>query len=104
MQCDCVNVPAQCRFIFRAKELDLGRLATAMGLLRLPRMPELRGAAGAAGFAPSPVNPATVKVRALAARALPRACAGRAIRTAAALRAALSPRSLSAMRVILPGT
>jgi len=79
------TLPAQCRFIFRAKELDLGRLATALGLLRLPRMPELRGAAGAAGFAPSPVNPGTVKVRALAARALLRACADRAARPAPAL-------------------
>ncbi len=75
-----VNASAQCRFIFRAKELDLGRLATALGLLRLPRMPELRGAAGAASFMPSPVNPATVKVTAPAARALPRACAGWAVR------------------------
>lgn len=53
----------QCRFIFRAKELDLGRLASALGLLRLPRMPELRGAAGTAAFVPSAVDPATVKVR-----------------------------------------
>ena len=30
-----------CRFIFMFKELDLGRLATAFGLLRLPKMPEL---------------------------------------------------------------
>ena len=44
------------------KDLDLGRLATALGLLRLPRMPELRGGPGTAAFVPSAVNPALVKV------------------------------------------
>ena len=33
-----------CRFIFRHKELELAKLARAMGLLRLPRMKEIRKA------------------------------------------------------------
>lgn len=33
-----------CRFIFIFKELDLGRLASAFGLMRLPKMPELKRA------------------------------------------------------------
>jgi len=33
-----------CRFIFIFKELDLGRLASAFGLMRLPKMPELKKA------------------------------------------------------------
>jgi len=37
-----------CRYIFRAQDLRLGRLATALGLLRLPRMPEVRKALGRA--------------------------------------------------------
>ena len=53
---------SQCRYIFRMKDLDLGRLATALGLLRLPRMPELRGGVGTAAFVPSAVDPGTVKV------------------------------------------
>ncbi len=54
----------QCRFIFRAPDLDLGRLATAFALLRLPRMPELPGGgADLAHFAPSSVDPGTVKAR-----------------------------------------
>ncbi|KAK9842057.1 hypothetical protein WJX81_006505 [Elliptochloris bilobata] len=53
----------QCRYIFRAKDLDLGRLANALGLLRLPRMPELRGAVGTASFVPSAVDPTSVKFR-----------------------------------------
>ena len=31
-----------CRFIFRLQDLDIGRLATGYGLLRLPKMPELK--------------------------------------------------------------
>ena len=55
---------AQCRFIFRTADMDLGRLATAFALLRLPRMPELPAgnASGLAHFTPSPVDPGTVKV------------------------------------------
>lgn len=53
---------SQCRYIFRMKDLDLGRLATALGLLRLPRMPELRGGAGTAAFVPSAVDPGSIKV------------------------------------------
>ena len=57
-----------CRFIFRVRELDLGALALALGLLRLPRMPETRhlrkerdgSDAGGAGFVPSAVDPETV--------------------------------------------
>ncbi len=57
---------AQCRFIFRAAGLDLGRLATAFALLRLPRMPELPGAGQQLPhFSPSPVDPGTVKACAL---------------------------------------
>ena len=53
---------AQCRFIFRAADLDLGRLATAFALLRLPRMPELPGSGQQLPhFTPSPVDPGTVK-------------------------------------------
>ena len=33
----------ECSFIFRPKLLDIGRLARAFVLLRLPKMPELRG-------------------------------------------------------------
>ena len=60
-----------CRFIFRVRELDLGALALAMGLLRLPRMPETKhlrlkkGGGGGdgdsgTGFMQSPVDPETV--------------------------------------------
>lgn len=40
-----------CRYIFRAQDLKLGKLATALGLLRLPRMPEVRKALGRAANA-----------------------------------------------------
>ncbi|CAL8464167.1 g3702 [Coccomyxa elongata] len=53
----------QCRFIFRSEALDLGRLATAFALLRLPRMPELRGLGDLPNFTPSPVDPITVKFK-----------------------------------------
>ena len=51
-----------CRFIFRHKELQLARLANAMGLLRLPRMKEIRKApkAATAGFVESAVDPDSV--------------------------------------------
>ena len=51
-----------CRFIFRHKELELTKLANAMGLLRLPRMKEIRKAPKhlTAGFVESEVNPDTV--------------------------------------------
>ena len=52
----------QCNFIFRAQELDLGRLATAFALLRLPGMPELARMHSLPNFTPSPVDPNTVKV------------------------------------------
>lgn len=38
----------------------MGRLASGLGLLRLPRMPDLRKPLGAEEFVPSPVDPATV--------------------------------------------
>ena len=48
-----------CRFIFRHKELELAKLARAMGLLRLPRMKEIRKAPKATlrGFVESSANP-----------------------------------------------
>ncbi len=52
----------QCNFIFRAQELDLGRLATAFALLRLPGMPELARVHSLPSFTTSPVDPNTVKV------------------------------------------
>lgn len=52
-----------CRFIFRMADLPLGRLATSLGLLRLPAMPEVRKARGSLPhFSPSDVDPANVKV------------------------------------------
>ena len=51
-----------CRFIFRMADLPLGRLATSLGLLRLPAMPEVRKAQGSLPhFSPSDVDPANVK-------------------------------------------
>ena len=51
-----------CRFIFRYKELQLAKLASAFGLLRLPRMKEIRKApkAATAGFEESAVDPDSV--------------------------------------------
>jgi ATP-dependent RNA helicase DDX55/SPB4 len=48
-----------CRFIFRHKELELAKLARAMGLLRLPRMKEIRKAPKSTlrGFVESSANP-----------------------------------------------
>lgn len=40
------------------QDLELGRLATAFALLRLPRMPEIKqGGRTLAGFTPSAVDP-----------------------------------------------
>ncbi|KAG1653913.1 hypothetical protein FOA52_003829 [Chlamydomonas sp. UWO 241] len=53
-----------CKYIFRLQDLSLGRLATAMGLLRLPAMPELKKGAGSIeGFTPSSVDPASVRFK-----------------------------------------
>lgn len=49
----------------RTADLDLGRLATAFGLLRVPRMPEIKHASVALRhFSPSAVDPDSVKARA----------------------------------------
>ncbi|XP_043190907.1 ATP-dependent RNA helicase DDX55-like isoform X1 [Amphibalanus amphitrite] len=45
----------ECRLIFSVKELPLGEIATAMGLLQLPRMPELR-TAEVTNFTPADVD------------------------------------------------
>ncbi len=51
------------RFIFRLGDLDLGALGHAFALLRMPRMAEIKHAAvSLRNFAPSPVDPDTVKV------------------------------------------
>ena len=55
-------VCVQCNFIFRAQELDLGRLATAFALLKLPGMPELAHQRTLPNFTPSSVDPKTIKV------------------------------------------
>ena len=52
----------QCNFIFRAQELDLGRLATAFALLKLPGMPELAHQRTLPNFTPSSVDTNTIKV------------------------------------------
>ncbi|GIM10265.1 hypothetical protein Vretimale_14058 [Volvox reticuliferus] len=49
-----------CKFIFRLQDLNVGRLATGLGLLRLPKMPDLKKPLGLEHFTPSPVDPATV--------------------------------------------
>mmetsp|Transcript_28037 Transcript_28037/g.83096 ORF Transcript_28037/g.83096 Transcript_28037/m.83096 type:complete len:249 (-) Transcript_28037:153-899(-) len=66
----------QCKYIFRMQELALGRVATSMAVLRLPRMPELRkggslssaggpsgGPVSLPGFTPSSVDPETVRYK-----------------------------------------
>ncbi|KAK9791145.1 hypothetical protein WJX73_001123 [Symbiochloris irregularis] len=53
----------QCRFIFRMEELDLGRLAMAFGLLRLPRMPELARSKAITNFTPSSVDLDAIKYK-----------------------------------------
>lgn len=53
----------QCKFIFRLADLDLAQLATALGLLRLPKMPEMRKTKQRLeGFTPSTLDPNDVKV------------------------------------------
>ncbi|KAG2447782.1 hypothetical protein HYH02_007239 [Chlamydomonas schloesseri] len=52
-----------CKFIFRLQDLHIGRLATGLGLLRLPKMPDLKKPLGASEFRPSPVDPSTVPYR-----------------------------------------
>jgi len=53
----------QCRFIFRFKELELGRLATGFALLRLPRMPETKRLSPGDTFTVSAVPPEAVPYR-----------------------------------------
>jgi len=53
----------QCRFIFRLKELELGRLARAFGLLRMPRMPETKRVDVSSTFQASAVVPDDVPYR-----------------------------------------
>lgn len=56
----------QCKFIFRLADLDLAQLATALGLLRLPKMPEMRKTKQRLeGFTPSAMDPNDVKVSCL---------------------------------------
>ena len=53
----------QCKFIFRLADLDLTQLATAFGLLQLPKMPELKKARQRTqSFQASNVAPQSVKV------------------------------------------
>jgi len=53
----------QCKFIFRLADLDLAQLATALGLLKLPKMPEMRKTKQRLeGFTPSALDPNDVKV------------------------------------------
>lgn len=53
----------QCRFIFRLADMDLAQLATAFGLLQLPKMPELKKARQRVqSFQASQVPPQSVKV------------------------------------------
>ncbi|GFR50915.1 hypothetical protein Agub_g13233, partial [Astrephomene gubernaculifera] len=49
-----------CKFIFRLQDLNIGRLATGLGLLRLPKMPDLKKPLGLDCFTPSAVDPASV--------------------------------------------
>ncbi|GIL48809.1 hypothetical protein Vafri_5230, partial [Volvox africanus] len=49
-----------CKFIFRLQDLNVGRLARGLGLLRLPKMPDLKKPLGLEHFTPSSVDPATV--------------------------------------------
>ena len=56
----------QCRFIFRLADMDLAQLATAFGLLQLPKMPEVRKARQRVqSFQASQVAPQSVKVSSL---------------------------------------
>lgn len=51
----------QCRFVFRLEDLDLGAVARAFGLLRLPRIKELQGKRIA--FTNAPVDTATIRYK-----------------------------------------
>ena len=58
----------QCKFIFRLADMDLAQLATALGLLQLPKMPEMNKARHRLqSFQPSCVAPQSVKVSLLCA-------------------------------------
>lgn len=60
----------QCQYIFRLQDMDLGALARACALLRLPKMPEVRRLRSRTeGFQPSAVDPHAVKVAFLTHRA-----------------------------------
>ncbi|EFJ40203.1 hypothetical protein VOLCADRAFT_108284 [Volvox carteri f. nagariensis] len=50
----------QCKFIFRLQDLNVGRLARGLGLLRLPKMPDVKKPLGLEHFTPSQVDPMTV--------------------------------------------
>eukprot|EP00911_Craspedida_sp_UC1_P001465 UC1_evm2s1107 len=53
----------QCSYIFRLRDLALGKLAMGMAILHLPSMPELKGSKGskaALGFVPSRIEPETI--------------------------------------------
>ena len=60
----------QCRFIFRLPDLNVGRLATAFGVLRIPKVGDLRKPKGLEDFSPSAVDPESVKFKDKARRAL----------------------------------
>ena len=61
----------QCKFIFRLADMDLAQLATALGLLQLPKMPEVNKAwRHLQRFQPSHVTPQSVKVSPLHATLL----------------------------------
>ncbi|DBA74767.1 TPA: hypothetical protein ACH3X2_009290 [Trebouxia sp. C0005] len=54
----------QCKFIFRLADLELAQLATALGLLRLPKMPEMSKAKQRLeSFTPSTLDPNDVKFK-----------------------------------------
>ena len=52
-----------CKYIFRLSDLDLGDLAMAFALLRLPKMQELKKGVSLASFVTSTVDPDTVKYK-----------------------------------------
>lgn len=62
----------QCKFIFRLADMNLALLATAFGLLQLPKMPELKKARQRLqSFQASNVAPQSVKVTILQQQAAP---------------------------------
>ena len=87
----------QCNFIFRAQELDLGRLATAFALLRLPGMPELARVHSLPNFTPSSVNPNTVKVTHACCYCSDQACRGPMMRAPACVAYASPERAAAAI-------